>query len=1409
MASNASSSDYDSDATSDQDSVRDDDSDNQSSTSNYSSGDDYDNDDNDDNDDTLKGTNQDESASDETDNSEQEKNDLMTDMENIVWCGAGKKTPVVLFRAECLLTKVKKLYATGEKFHLAYKMVKTECKVIRQILHKHGFHEVHPNSSDFNLMWIGSHVKPYTLRSLTEFQKINHFPRSYEITRKDRLYKNFQRMQHSKGTKHFDFLPQTFITPSEFDDFTVAHNKDKGTWIVKPVASSRGRGIFLLNHPQHLPLDENLVVSRYLKNPLLIDGFKFDLRLYVAITSYDPLRLYLYEEGLARFATVQYEHNNKTIRNTMMHLTNYSVNKKSNDYVKCNDPDIEDYGNKWSLGALFRYLKKQGRDVRGLLAKIEEVIAKCIICAELPVATACKMFMPYRGNCFELHGFDILVDENLKPWILEVNLSPSLACDAPLDLKIKSNLMSDLFSLTGFMAHDPMTRKIQQSKRNQELAASSVLKQQKQRPQSAGNMSAKNLNQGKRLNAGAKGKEQALTAEERRIVLESKEEYTRRGGWMRVFPTATSYDKYGFLLESRTTNNELLHRKLYAESLPSDTDSHRARSTLGHGAGAATMAKSKKTSQQLLQEMAQRELDEHLAQILRKLKPGDNSEDRRKIRLKIRKKYASGTSTPPTSLQENKREASSSAASNSPSKATATTPFTRETLSQGRLQISNNKPSEEPGTHKGQLKQGRSNSQSSASNISQGSVSSISQASTQSQSTKHNNITYSSQATSQSSKQGTDSNQGSSHYQRLADPGGGKPPVVRVQNPEPTQNENQPMRKEPHRPTKKDIRESVNIPELVKMGGDLSKLQARQAFATYLTRVQQRLQRETSRPPERFDSSSQNDDQMDLVLRFLKRAAGNLKEPFKVIVPSRKLQIHDRRRILSKQLGDFVQIYSKETDQLSARLKTERFLQANGQKQNESVPDGRFSTFVTVACENELEELLTTYTKQNKSASIFLGTNSKANPDVTSHSSGSHGGGHLLQRRGSTSDISKKSNYDNDMSSGDASSGTKRPQTTPSNQSRASSSYQSAVPLYSTKITRQRPYSAKTNHFDQGEHQSQLRPSSAVLYRDASGGQIAARHFSEGSEQAIQEALQRLAKRQAARQYSSANTQSLLTQQYSGASIGPMAADHSINPSAMSKTASIPVKAGSGLSRSFNRGYPSDSMKSHSVTTMKENPKRAHNLRKSSSYEHISSAASSNDQPSNNENLNRTSSTVALHKEHKPADAKYNNFVADERTSWQNDIAAAYNTVTGVRAQTNYQPSTGSQQFQYAVQRHHERRPPGGLTLQQKQQISHDMLQQSKAKHQEKIAQAHSNVSALRDALHRSSVAQGHKPKPPPQSAGSRKPISTQRMARTSQLEDGQGSHFYSTMKYSNMTGLTKAAYTSYHPGLQASVTRH
>lgn len=89
-----------------------------------------------------------------------------------------------------------------------------------------------------------------------------------------------------------------------------------------------------------------------------------------------------------------------------------------------------------------------------LWSRIYDVLLKTIICGEHHVLQAMKKNSTHRTNCFEVLGFDILIDSDLKPWLLEVNLSPSLATDSPLDMTIKSTLLSDTFNVVGVKRFD-------------------------------------------------------------------------------------------------------------------------------------------------------------------------------------------------------------------------------------------------------------------------------------------------------------------------------------------------------------------------------------------------------------------------------------------------------------------------------------------------------------------------------------------------------------------------------------------------------------------------------------------------------------------------------------------------------------------------------------------------------------------------------------------------------------------------------------------------------------------------------------------------------------------------------------------------------------------------------------------
>lgn len=132
----------------------------------------------------------------------------------------------------------------------------------------------------------------------------------YQLARKNNLGRNLMKMQ-KQFPELYKFFPQTWLLPSEYSEFKAQFDKrQKGkvrTYIVKPEASCQGRGIFLTRYLEDLKPNDHYVVQRYMHRPFLIDNLKFDFRLYVLLAGCDPLRVYLHKNGMARFATEEYQ----------------------------------------------------------------------------------------------------------------------------------------------------------------------------------------------------------------------------------------------------------------------------------------------------------------------------------------------------------------------------------------------------------------------------------------------------------------------------------------------------------------------------------------------------------------------------------------------------------------------------------------------------------------------------------------------------------------------------------------------------------------------------------------------------------------------------------------------------------------------------------------------------------------------------------------------------------------------------------------------------------------------------------------------------------------------------------------------------------------------------------------------
>ena len=327
------------------------------------------------------------------------------------------------------------------------------------------------------------------IREIHQNQHYNHFPSTFALGRKDFMYKHYKNY-HNLYKDDYNYVPETFILPEDANYFLEKYkniisnlSSSKIKFIVKPVGSSRGRGIRILSDKNEfkqlckisqIKHGKNYLISRYISKPHLINNKKYDLRIYVLISSLCPLKIYMYKEGLVRFATEEYTKGDYD--NVFVHLTNYSINKHNTQRYKINmnnsnninlnntininnnlsNNNNENYQNysKWSLEEYKEYFEKnnQGECYNKIMNKVKDIIIKTIISSLDDISA--DIVNEKKNSLFELYGFDILIDSKFNTWLMEVNVGPSMKCGSPLDKMIKTNLVSDIFNIIGIKFYD-------------------------------------------------------------------------------------------------------------------------------------------------------------------------------------------------------------------------------------------------------------------------------------------------------------------------------------------------------------------------------------------------------------------------------------------------------------------------------------------------------------------------------------------------------------------------------------------------------------------------------------------------------------------------------------------------------------------------------------------------------------------------------------------------------------------------------------------------------------------------------------------------------------------------------------------------------------------------------------------
>ncbi|XP_062515141.1 tubulin polyglutamylase TTLL11-like isoform X2 [Corticium candelabrum] len=344
--------------------------------------------------------------------------------------------------------------------------------VLQLCIKELGWKNVIDSHSHCDLYWYGLEC---TDQGVLAESRVNRFPGMRKVAHKVQLGRLLKQM-YDLFPEEYDFFPQTWSIPHQQDNFTAyalsPQSLSKETvFIIKPDDGSQGEGIRLFQKPRDLSMGgvlKDSIVQEYISRPMLIDGLKFDLRLYVLLMSVDPLQVYIVREGLARFCTESYKKPTaKNLHKTFMHLTNYSLNKRSASYVHTEDGD---HGSKRLVSVVFQELADKGYDIDILWSKIDALVCKTVIAMKpmLLLEMSTVVSNEAKPLCFQVLGFDVLITDDLKPILLEVNANPSLRIDyekeispgvhktipSPLDAQIKKPVVLNALQLARQLKRD-------------------------------------------------------------------------------------------------------------------------------------------------------------------------------------------------------------------------------------------------------------------------------------------------------------------------------------------------------------------------------------------------------------------------------------------------------------------------------------------------------------------------------------------------------------------------------------------------------------------------------------------------------------------------------------------------------------------------------------------------------------------------------------------------------------------------------------------------------------------------------------------------------------------------------------------------------------------------------------------
>ena len=218
-----------------------------------------------------------------------------------------------------------------------------------------------------------------------------------------------------------------------------------------------GRGISVTRDVGALAERTDVLAQRYIERPYLVDGRKGHIRLYGLVTSVNPLRAYLYREGIVRFAPEPYDLSEIGIANVHGHVTNTALHRGHPALEVSQDPARENVGHVWTLSAYLKRIKADGCNVPAVRRAFRQLANDF-----LDMLDAEGLFQrqasagPSRSFGCKLFGLDVLLDAEGQPWLIEVERMPEIF-GPPLVELIHGALFRTVFEMScGLLLDDAL-----------------------------------------------------------------------------------------------------------------------------------------------------------------------------------------------------------------------------------------------------------------------------------------------------------------------------------------------------------------------------------------------------------------------------------------------------------------------------------------------------------------------------------------------------------------------------------------------------------------------------------------------------------------------------------------------------------------------------------------------------------------------------------------------------------------------------------------------------------------------------------------------------------------------------------------------------------------------------------------